>query len=346
MEPTPEEEEEYQDPGLFGTPGDSRQAHERFLAFQRAFLPAVYLAVFALGLLGNALVLLVHARYQARRSLTDLLLLNLPLADLLFACTLPFWAYAGSREWVFGQAVCKALQGVYSVNLYASMLTLTGITAGRFVMVAQATRAHAHRERWAAWGRAACALTWAGALLLSLPQLLHSRVEQLDRLACHYHHEDAAPAALALQAALGFFLPLLAMLVCYPLVVRTLLRARGPRRRKPLKIILVAAAVFLLTQTPYVLARLVQATSWEHAASPRFGYALVVTEALAYLRACLNPVLYAFVGLKFRKNFCKLVRDLGCLPARGASSACKSSEDNSKTCSASPNAEATSMLQL
>ncbi|KAM4821284.1 C-X-C chemokine receptor type 6 [Thomomys bottae] len=344
-----EYEYEYMDPGLLGTlgtPGDSSEAHERFLAFQQAFLPAMYLAVCACGLLGNSLVLAVHARYRARHSLADLLLTNLPLADLVFVCTMPFWAHASLHEWVFGQALCKALQGVYTVNLYTSMLTLTCITVARLVVVAQATQAHTHKARWVAWGWGVCALAWAGALLLSLPQILYSRVQQLDRLVCHYGHEDISTVVLATQAALGFFLPLLAMLVCYPLLLRTLSRARGLPRHKSLKIIVLVVAAFLFTQLPYTLVKLVQTTSWEYSASTSFGYALIITEALAYLRACLNPVLYAFVGLKFRKNFQKLLRDTGCLPFCGVSTQGKSSEDSSKTASASHNADATSTFQL
>ncbi|XP_042526986.1 C-X-C chemokine receptor type 6 [Dipodomys spectabilis] len=341
-------EDEYQDPGLFGPPGGGggREAHERLAAFRRAFLPAVYLAVFACGLVGNALALAVYARSRAWRSLADLLLANLPLADLLLVSTLPFWAYAGLHEWVFGQGLCKALQGLYAASLYASMLTLTGITVDRCVVVAWATQARARAARWAAWGGGACALAWACALLLALPHAIYGRAQRLDRLVCHYQHERAATAALAAQAALGFFLPLLAMLVCYPLLLRTLCRARGLRRHKSLRIIALAVAVFVLTQTPYTLARLVQAANWELAATPGFSLGLVVAEALAYLRVGLNPVLYAFVGLKFRKNLQKLLRDMGCHPPWGAATQCRSSEDNSKTASASPHAEATSTFPL
>lgn len=38
-----------------------------------------------------------------------------------------------------------------------------------------------------------------------------------------------------------------------------------------------------------------------------------VTESVAYLHCCLNPVLYAFVGVKFRNHFRKIVEDLWCL---------------------------------
>lgn len=330
----------------FNASGDGGREHERFLRFRKVFLPCMYLGVFVCGLVGNALVLVIYVFYQKLKSLTDVLLVNLPLADLVFVCTLPFWAYASIHEWVFGGLVCKTLLGIYTLNFYTSMLILTCITMDRFVAVVRATKAYNRQGRWLAWGKAACLFVWAASLLLSLPQIIYGNVLYLDRLVCGHHDEEISTVVLATQMTLGFFLPLLAMAVCYSVIIRTLLRARGFKKHKSLKVIFLVVAVFLLTQTPFNLVKLIRSTSWEHYTRTSFHYAIVVTEAVAYLRACLNPVLYAFVGLKFRRNFWKLVKDLGCLPYLGGASQWKSSEDASKTCSASHHVEATSMFQL
>lgn len=44
--------------------------------------------------------------------------------------------------------------------------------------------------------------------------------------------------------------------------------------------------------------------------------AKMLTQTLAHLHCCLNPVLYAFVGVKFRNHFRRLVMDLWCLGKR------------------------------
>ncbi|KAI3363982.1 hypothetical protein L3Q82_001579 [Scortum barcoo] len=41
--------------------------------------------------------------------------------------------------------------------------------------------------------------------------------------------------------------------------------------------------------------------------------AKTVTQTIAYLHCCLNPVLYAFVGVKFRNHFRRIIQDLWCL---------------------------------
>ncbi|XP_015344864.1 C-X-C chemokine receptor type 6 [Marmota marmota marmota] len=338
------EEYDYSDPMLFNTSSDSSKVHEGFLQFRKIFLPCVYAAVFISGLVGNSLVLVVYIFYQKLKSLTDVFLVNLPLADLVFVCTLPFWAYAGFHEWVFGQVMCKTLRGIYTINFYTSMLTLTCITVDRFIAVVQATKAYNQQAKRMTCGKVICLIIWVVCLLVSLPQIIYSNVLHLDKVICGYHDEEISTMVLASQMSLGFFLPLLAMIICYSVIIKTLLHARGFRKHKSLKIIFLVVAVFLLTQTPFNLVKLIRSTSWEYYAMTSFDYAIMVTEAIAYLRACLNPVLYAFVGLKFRKNFRKLVKDIGCLPCLRVSSQWKSSEDSSKSCSTSHNVEAISMF--
>ncbi|KAM6160019.1 C-X-C chemokine receptor type 6 [Erethizon dorsatum] len=333
-------------PGLSSSDEDnSSEVHERFLRFHEVFLPCMYVVVFVLGLLGNALVLVIYIFYQKSKTVTDMFLANLPLADLVFVCTLPFWAYAGSHQWVFGRAMCKILHGIFTINFYVSMLTLTCITVDRYMVVVQATKAYAQGATCTAWGKGILGGTWVVSLVLSLPQIIYGDVHHRDKLVCDYHQDEIFRVVLATQMTLGFFLPLLTMMLCYPVIIRTLLLSRGFQKHKSLKIIILVVAVFLLTQTPFSLVKLIRSSKWEYYTRTSFNYAIVVTEAISYLRVCLNPVLYAFVGLKFRKNFWKLMKDTGCLPYIGFSSEWKS-EDTSKSCSASHSAKPTSMFQL
>ncbi|XP_004614578.1 C-X-C chemokine receptor type 6 [Sorex araneus] len=337
-------EEDYEDPFFFNTSDDSGQEHQAFLNFRKIFLPCTYVVVFLCGLVGNSLVLIIYAFYQKLKSPTDMFLINLPLADLLFVCTLPFWAYAGFHEWVFGNILCKLLLSIYTLNFYTSMLSLTCITVDRFMAVVKATKAYTQQTKRMTCGKATCLAVWAIALLVSLPQIIYAKVSHTDKGYCGADEERLSTVVLATQMTLGFFVPLLTMIICYSVIIKTLCQARGFHRHKSLKIIFLVVAMFLLTQTPFNLVKLIGSTSWEYSTMVSFHYAITVTESIAYLRACLNPVLYAFVGLKFRRNFCKLLKDIGC-PYLRVSSQWKSSEDTSRT-SASQNAEATSMFQL
>lgn len=339
------EDDDYYASYMFNVSNANKQQHSRFLEFTKLFLPCMYVAVFLCGLVGNTLVLVIYLFYQKLKSLTDLFLVNLPLADLVFVCTLPFWAYAGMHEWVFGKVTCQILLGIYTFNFYTSMLILVCITVDRFMAVVRATKAYNQKAKRMSWGKAICGSIWVVSLLLALPQIIYGDVRENDKWVCD-HNEAISTVVLATQMTLGFFLPLLTMIVCYSVIIKTLLRARGFQNHKSLKIIFLVVAVFLLTQTPFTLVKLIGSTSWVYHTMISYNYAITVTEAIAYLRACLNPVLYAFVGLKFRKNFWKLVKDIGCLPYVSAAHQPKSSEDTSKTCSASQPVEGTTMFQL
>ncbi|XP_012590520.1 PREDICTED: C-X-C chemokine receptor type 6 [Condylura cristata] len=330
---------------FFSTSNDSSQAHTRFLQFHKFFLPCMYVVVFICGLVGNSLVLIIYIFYQRLKSLTDLFLMNLPLADLLFVSTLPFWAYTGFHEWVFGNIMCKTMLGIYTMNFYTSMLILTCITVDRFIAVAWVTKAYNEQGKWMTWGKAICSSVWVVSLLGSLPQIIYGSVQHLDKSICGYHEEEISVVVLATQMTLGFFLPLLAMIVCYSVIIKILHHVQGFQKHKSLKIIFLIVSVFLLTQTPFNLVKLICSTSWEYYTMTSFYYAITVTEVIAYLRACFNPVLYAFVGQKFRKNFRKLLKDIGC-PYLGPSNQRKSSESTYKTCSTTHNVEASSMFQL
>ncbi|XP_074051957.1 C-X-C chemokine receptor type 6 [Macrotis lagotis] len=324
----------------------SKDEYENFLKFRRIFLPCIYILVFSFGLVGNCLVLAVYIFCQKTKSLTDQFLLNLPTADLMFICTLPFWIYAIIHEWIFGQEMCKFVLGMYMVNFYTSMLFLTCITIDRFIAVVQATKTHIYQAKRSILGKIIYVIIWMVSLLLALPQFMYAKVSSKSQKVCLTEGEDISTMVLAIQMTIGFFLPLMAMIICYSVIIKTLIHAKRFQKHKSLKIIFLVVAVFILTQLPFNLIKLIQTTNWEYNTDPHFLYALVITEAIAYLRACLNPVLYAFVGVKFRRNFWKLMKIFKCPHTARMTSQCPSSDDTTKSFTASNNVQATSMYQL
>ncbi|XP_021573322.1 C-C chemokine receptor type 10 [Carlito syrichta] len=108
-------------------------------AFSRAFQPSVSLTVAALGLAGNGLVLATHLVAQrAARSPTSAHLLQLALADLLLALTLPFAAAGALQGWSLGSVTCRAISGLYSASFHAGFLFLACVSADRYVAIARA----------------------------------------------------------------------------------------------------------------------------------------------------------------------------------------------------------------
>ncbi|XP_054449634.1 C-C chemokine receptor type 10 [Pteronotus mesoamericanus] len=296
-------------------------------AFGRAFQSSVSLTVAALGLAGNGLVLATHlAARRATHSPTSAHLLQLALADLLLVLTLPFAAAGILQGWGLGSVACRAISGLYSASFYAGCLFLACISADRYVAITRVLPAGA-RPSGPGRARLVSVVVWLLSLLLALPALLFSQDGQWEgqRRCRLIFPEGLTPtvkgASAVAQVVLGFVLPLGVMAACYALLGRTLLAARGPERRRALRVVVALVAAFVVLQLPYSLALLLDTVDLLAArerscpASKRKDLALLVTGGLALARCGLNPVLYAFLGLRFRQDLQRLLRGGSCSSA-------------------------------
>ncbi|PNI74053.1 CX3CR1 isoform 6, partial [Pan troglodytes] len=77
------------------------------VVFGTVFLSIFYSVVFAIGLVGNLLVVFALTNSKKPKSVTDIYLLNLALSDLLFVATLPFWTHYLINEKGLHNAMCK-----------------------------------------------------------------------------------------------------------------------------------------------------------------------------------------------------------------------------------------------
>ncbi|XP_031167323.1 C-C chemokine receptor type 6-like [Sander lucioperca] len=300
----------------------------------------VHIIICILGFVGNSLVIVTYAFYKSTKSMTDVYLLNVAIADLLFVVSLPLIVYNELLAWPMGPVACKLLRGSYSVNLYSGMLLLACISTDRYIAIVQARRSF--RLRSLAYSRLICAVVWASALLLSIPtfyfyswyQPSHSMdafMEEEERnqtsgppqYICEFRFTDKTTAlntkmaVPSIQLAAGFFLPLLVMVCCYTAVIVTLRKARSFQRHKAMRVVLAVVAVFIVCHLPYNVTLLYDTANMFELQSCQesdiLQAAKVVTQTVAYLHCCLNPVLYAFVGVKFRNHFRRIFQDLWCL---------------------------------
>ncbi|XP_066192762.1 C-C chemokine receptor type 10 [Sylvia atricapilla] len=292
--------------------------------FVRTFQPLMYPLLSLLGILGNGLVLLIHCCYHQAHSVTDVCLLHLALSDLLLLLVLPFTITSLSPS----TAACKALQGLYFLNFYSGFLFLTCISVDRYVAIVRGPAAwHLHpRTRARCHGRLTVGLAWLLAMLLALPHFIYSQAQQhQDFQFCHVVFPPTVVSQVArgatnlVQVVLGFAVPFLVMTVCYAAVARTLLATRGTQHRQTLRVLVALVVVFVVLQLPHSLMVMLDATellgSWEIncSQSRRKDLALLVTGVLAYLRCCLNPLLYGFLSRRFRQKLWQLARNAGCV---------------------------------
>ncbi|XP_069387008.1 C-C chemokine receptor type 7 isoform X3 [Paralichthys olivaceus] len=278
-----------------------------------------YSIICFLGLLGNLLVILTYFYFKRLKTMTDVYLLNLSFADLLFALTLPFWAANSMAEWVLGLLVCKSMHAIYKVSFYSSMLLLCFISVDRYFAISKAVSAHRHRSQAVFFSKVSSAVIWIMAMIFSIPDMMYTTINNKTCTPYSSSSDQLRVGIQASQIVLAFALPLLVMSVCYSSIVQTLCQARNFERNKAIKVILAVVAVFLVCQVPYNLVLFwttlvtAQGGTEDCHYENRLLYATDVTQCVAFLRCCLNPFVYAFIGVKFRNDLLKLLKDFGCM---------------------------------
>ncbi|EHB01635.1 C-C chemokine receptor type 7 [Heterocephalus glaber] len=288
--------------------------------FKAWFLPVMYSAICFVGLLGNGLVVLTYIYFKRLKTMTDMYLLNLAMADIFFLS----WAYSAAESWVFGVSLCKIIFSIYKMSFFSGMLLLLCISIDRYVAIVQAVSAHRHRARVFLISKLSCVGIWVVATLLSIPEMIYSGLqrsgsEQAQRCSLLLDQVESQIIIQVAQMVFGFLLPLLAMSFCYLIIISTLLQARNFQRNKAIKVIIAVVVVFIIFQLPYngvVLAQTVanfNITGTSCELSKQLNIAYDVTYSLASVRCCVNPFLYAFIGVKFRNDLFRLFKDLGCL---------------------------------
>ncbi|XP_019940064.1 C-C chemokine receptor type 7 isoform X1 [Paralichthys olivaceus] len=287
--------------------------------FRLWFMSTFYSIICFLGLLGNLLVILTYFYFKRLKTMTDVYLLNLSFADLLFALTLPFWAANSMAEWVLGLLVCKSMHAIYKVSFYSSMLLLCFISVDRYFAISKAVSAHRHRSQAVFFSKVSSAVIWIMAMIFSIPDMMYTTINNKTCTPYSSSSDQLRVGIQASQIVLAFALPLLVMSVCYSSIVQTLCQARNFERNKAIKVILAVVAVFLVCQVPYNLVLFwttlvtAQGGTEDCHYENRLLYATDVTQCVAFLRCCLNPFVYAFIGVKFRNDLLKLLKDFGCM---------------------------------
>ncbi|KAI6074705.1 hypothetical protein LUU34_00028200 [Aix galericulata] len=327
---------------LYGNPANDTELmcdRRQVWQFARAFLPVFFWLIFSVGTVGNALVVLIYCKYRFRRSMMDRYLLHLAVADLLLLFTLPFWAKAASDGWVFRNFLCKVVNSMYKINFYGCILFLTCISFDRYITIVQATKAKTSKRRRLLHNKLVCLAVWLTSIGLCIPEIMYSQSKQVgDMTVCKMMYPPNVSmvfrvTVLALKVTIGFFLPLLVMVICYTLIINTLLQAKRCQKHKSLKIITMIITAFLLSQFPYNIVLLVKTINtytgvvYSCWATNGLDIGLQVTQSIAFLHSCLNPFLYVFAGERFRTALARLVRR-----ARGqeqCSSVCDSQEHSS-----------------
>lgn len=276
----------------------------------------LFVVVFLVGVPGNALVVWV-TRSEVKRAVNAVWFLNLAAADLLSCLALPvlFTTILEKNSWVFGKEACKILPSLLLLNLYASILLLTTISADRLLLVIRPVWCQNFRSARLAW--MACMVAWTLALLLTIPSFLYRGLiteHYPSKIICavDYKNNSLAERAVAVsRLVLSFLWPLFTLSICYTfLVIHTWMR-RATRSTKTLKVVLAVVGSFFIFWLPYQVNGILTAL---HPTNSSIYKDVIYVDnlcvALAYVNCCINPIIYMVAAQGFH------IRILKSLPAK------------------------------
>ncbi|XP_067910251.1 C-X-C chemokine receptor type 5 isoform X2 [Heterodontus francisci] len=293
--------------------------------FKKVIVPIVYFLVFFFGTIGNALVLLILLRYRQSRTPTDNYLLHLAMADLLLVLVLPFLAIESIFGWLFGDVLCKLIGSIHKLNFFCNSLLLGCISFDRYLAIVHAVQTY--KKRKAKYVHLVCSAVWVTGFILQIPNLIFFKIETdvlRNYTVCTYPSDDMRAnnwllVEQFLYHGIGFSLPLAVMCYCYAKVIKTLCKTQNFERHKAVKVVLTVTAMFFICWTPYNVALFIKTLhsldviSADCDFNSKLKFTIVVSESIGFSHSCLNPVLYVFIGVKFKNDILKLLREMGCI---------------------------------
>ncbi|KAK3551728.1 hypothetical protein QTP70_023263 [Hemibagrus guttatus] len=290
------------------------------LVFSRVFLPTLYSIVFIVGFVGNGLVLCVLVKYHKMSNMSDVCLFNLALSDLLFLLSLPFWAhYAAITQWSFGSFMCHAVTVLYMLGFYGSIFFMILMTVDRYTVIVHTYTSLFSKHRSVRVRIALILFMWTLSLGASVPNIIFSQVKnESDRRTCSVEYpEGTAWTSISYIELniLGLIIPLSVMVFCYSRIIPILMTMKSQKKHNAVKLLLVLVSLFFFFWTPYNIVIFLKflhhlgymsTCEWNQ----NLNMAMQWVETIAFCHCCLNPIIYAFVGQRFRNLFLKFLKEL------------------------------------
>ncbi|XP_072330431.1 neuromedin-U receptor 1-like isoform X1 [Scyliorhinus torazame] len=298
----------------------------------------MYLCIFLVGALGNALTCTVIAKHKVMRTPTNYYLFSLAISDLLVLILgMPLELYEMWRNYPFllGQAGCHFKTFLFETVCFASILNVTALSVERYIAVVHplkakyvVTRTHAKRVILTVWLISLCSAipntSLHGIYYLSTPfgeHIEESAICVLLKPAWMYN------LIIQVTTVLFFFAPMITISILYLLIGLQLKREKAfsefkpgaghcnyqtarmeqekARRRQVTKMLFVLVIVFGICWAPFHTDRLmwILINNWTGELHRLYQYVHIVSGVFFYFSSAVNPILYNLMSTRFREMF-------------------------------------------
>ncbi|KAG5282193.1 hypothetical protein AALO_G00053280 [Alosa alosa] len=283
-------------------------------------VPIVYSVICAVGLTGNTAVIYVILKAPKMKTVTNMFILNLAIADELFTLVLPLnIAEHLLRCWPFGEVLCKMILSIDHYNIFSSIYFLTVMSIDRYLVVLATVKSKRMPYRTYRAAKIISLCVWLLVILIVMPFTVFAGVyDDSNRKNCLLSFPS--PEHLWFKASriytliLGFAIPVSTICILYTLMLyrlrnmrlNTNAKALDKAKKKVTIMVFIVVAVCFFCWTPFHLSTIVALTTDLRTTPLLIGISYFIT-CLSYANSCLNPFLYAFLDDSFRKAFKKML---------------------------------------
>ncbi|CAO2633392.1 C-C chemokine receptor-like 2 [Lemmus lemmus] len=267
-------------------------------------------AVFAVGLLGNALAVFMLVRYKGFKNVENIYFLNLAAANLCFLLPLPFWESPGN-------GTCNVLVGLHSTGLYSETLF-------NILLLVQGYKVFSQGRLFSTLTSVpgsvvTSILAWVIAIVLTLPESVFYRPQrEREKPKCAFGKPHFLPIEepfwkhfLTLKMnILVLGLPLLVLIFCCGQMRRV--QTTRERQNHLRRLALVITGVFLWMWAPYGIVLFLfefreHSSLQDEKNSYHLEASIQVTQLIATVHCCVNPLICLLLDKAFTSYLCSLL---------------------------------------
>ncbi|XP_077113434.1 C3a anaphylatoxin chemotactic receptor-like [Ranitomeya variabilis] len=275
--------------------------YNRYNKITQKTVITLYSIVFALGIIGNGLVIWI-AGFRMKKTISAVWFLNLAIADFLCCASLPL-RIANWDIFFISFAYCVLNMFLFNLNMSASVLLLTAMSIDRWVSVMWPFWAKVHRT--CKLVRITAAIIWGLSLIVAclVFYVYGMYVGGIDEwcffpLLINYYSFKLYQPIQLIRLVIMFVFPFLIIFTSYVTIFYKL--RKGKRSQRSSRIITSVILCFFICWFPYYI--------WPLTARDKlhdFQYYTVHTVAiiLACLNSCINPIIYVFMAPDFQQGF-------------------------------------------
>ncbi|CAJ1077167.1 leukotriene B4 receptor 1-like [Xyrichtys novacula] len=267
----------------------------------RALVTVVVLSLCSiLGIPGNIAVIILRPNWQQMSSLSQSLMLNLAVADLLNLITLPLWIHAFLHGWSFGLLACKLISYLIYCCIHCCLLTVIALSLQRYLQVVHGKKWFQQRGQ-----KRLLALLWLVAIILSIPVLVDRQIISVRNLPqCESVYSSLTEqVALLLEETVMGIVSVSVVVFAYIRLKRKVDRAALFNNPQTTCLITSIIVTFFIFWVPFLIVNMLGLAAIFSKNEKLMKFCTdkkSIFRALVFLNSSLDPFLYAFAS----RNFC------------------------------------------